>query len=376
MNRITRGALTLATAGAALGIVGAPIGGANASETEHAVFVQTVEATGNHVLAFTPGRNGALSPAGSYATGGTGAFATGAVVDPLASQGGLAYDEEHELLIAVNSGSDTISVFAVHGARLTLRQTLPSGGAFPASVAVHDGVVQVLNAGGAGSVAGFRVRGRQLEPVAGSVRSLGLTNADVPFFLTSPGQVGYTADGEHVVVTTKANNTILTFAVDERGRLAAAPVSTTATGTVPFSFESTRGGDLAVVEAGTGTVTTYCVQPDGALATRSSVADGQRAACWITRVGGTFYVGNAGSANLSGVTIGRDGQAALVGATGVVTATGAGPVDMAASQDGRVLYSQQGGAHAVEAFKVGRDGTLTSLGSVTGLPAMEGNVAI
>ena len=41
-----------------------------------------------------------------------------AAVDYLASQGSLTYDANHELLYAVNAGSNTVSVFRVHGDRL------------------------------------------------------------------------------------------------------------------------------------------------------------------------------------------------------------------------------------------------------------------
>lgn len=376
MNRFTRRALALVTAGTALGIVGAPLSGASADEGEHAVFVQTVETAGNHIVALRPGRNGSLTQVASYATGGTGAVATGAVVDPLASQAGLVYDEEHQVLLSVNSGSNSVSVFSVRGTRLTLRQTVASGGSFPASIAIHDDRVQVLNAGGAGSVVGFRLHGTRLEPIAGGTRSLGLANDPVPFFLTSPGQVGYSADGRFVVVTTKANNTILTFRVRDDGRLAPTPVVNAPTGAVPFAFESTRSGDLAVVEAGSSSVTTYHVNRDGTLTSLSSVVEGQKAPCWIARIGDRFYLGNTGSANLSAVRVDAAGQGSLVGPTGIVTTTGTGPIDLAVAQNGRVLYSQQGGAHAVETFRVNGDGTLTSVGSITGLPAMEGIVAI
>ena len=90
--------------------------------------------------------DGTLAPAGSYATGGRGGILAGSVVDHTASQGSLAADPRHGLLDAVNAGSDTISVFAVRGDRLALRQVLGSGGTFPVSVAVHGDLVYVLNA--------------------------------------------------------------------------------------------------------------------------------------------------------------------------------------------------------------------------------------
>ena len=52
----------------------------------------------------------------------------GSVVDHTASQGSLAYDASNGLLYAVNAGSNTISVFAVRGDRLALREGLDSAG--------------------------------------------------------------------------------------------------------------------------------------------------------------------------------------------------------------------------------------------------------
>jgi hypothetical protein len=93
----------------------------------HAVFVQTDNTSGNQVVAYYRAPDGTLSPAGTYATGGLGGVLAGSVVDHLASQGSLSYDPGHGLLYAVNAGSDTVSVFAVNGDRLALRQVLSSG---------------------------------------------------------------------------------------------------------------------------------------------------------------------------------------------------------------------------------------------------------
>src|SRR5262245_54824066 len=92
------------------------------------VFVQTDDPNGNAVVAYERGTDGSLSPRATYSTHGKGGVLAGSVVDHLASQGSLAYDARHGLLFAVNAGSNTISVFSVHGARLRLREVLPSGG--------------------------------------------------------------------------------------------------------------------------------------------------------------------------------------------------------------------------------------------------------
>lgn len=124
-----------------------------------AVFALTDAAAGNAVVAYRRAADGTLTPAGTYPTGGLGGILTGSVVDHTASEGAVAYDQARGLLLAVNPGSDSVSVFRVSGDQLALRQVLPSGGDFPVSVAVHGDDAYVLNALGGGSLAGYRVDG-------------------------------------------------------------------------------------------------------------------------------------------------------------------------------------------------------------------------
>jgi 6-phosphogluconolactonase (cycloisomerase 2 family) len=334
------------------------------------VYVQTNELGGNHVVVYDRGADGRLSVAGTYATGGNGgAAAPGTESDRLASQGSLVYDAGHSLLFAVNAGSDSISAFKVQGDRLKLGDVLPSGGQFPASIAVHGDLVYVLNSGGAGIVQGFRIQGHNVVPIPDSARSLGLANTVPPFFLTSPGQVGFTPDGRQLIVTTKASTSAIdVFAVEADGRLSAAPVVNPSATPVPFAFTFTPSGRLADGEAGTSSVTTYAIGADGSLADPKLLSDGQAALCWIEPARGFYYVANTASNTLSGFTIGADGQPALIGATGIVATTEPGPIDLAASSDGSFLYGETGLTSTVDEYQVEGDGSLTKLGTVTGLP--------
>jgi hypothetical protein len=82
------------------------------------------------------------------------------------------------------------------------------------------------------------------------------------------------------------------------------------------------------------------------------------------------------SNTISAYRIASDGQPTLVGATGIVALTGTGPIDLVASSDGHYLYVQTGGAGTVDEFRVSSDGTLTPIGTITGLPAgLEGIAA-
>jgi 6-phosphogluconolactonase (cycloisomerase 2 family) len=345
------------------------------SRSEHVVFVQNDSVTGNQVIAYDRASDGTLTQEGTYSTGGLGGVLTGSVVDHLASQGSLTYDRRHRRLYAVNAGSNTVSVFSVRGDRLSLRQVLPSGGTFPVSVAVHDDLVYVLNARDGGSVQGYRVFFGLVLPISRSNRSLALAAVTTPEFVSTPGQVAFSPDGEQLLVTTKANgNAIDVFGVRHDGRLSATPVVNSEPGAVPFAVDFDAAGHLVVTEAGTNSVATFSLASNGTIAPIDAKATGQSATCWVVQANGTFYASNAGSGSLSSYQSSLTGLLTPVG----LTPTDAGSVDAAVTPDQQYLYVQAGAAGIVDAFRVNADGSLTSIGSVTVPDAVggEGIVAI
>lgn len=355
---VVAAAATALVAGPALA---APAGAdsAPAFSPSSAVFVQTDGLAGNAVVAYDRAPDGTLHQAGTYATGGLGGALTGAVVDHLASQGSLVYDRG--LLYAVNAGSNTLTVFAVRGDRLIRLEVLPTGGSFPVSVAAHGPFVYVLDARAGGAVQGYARIGDFLVRVPSYNRPLGLDPTQTPEFTHTPGQVAFTPDGSHLVVTTKGNGSAIdVFGVDRFGGLSQHPVVTPEPGAVPFAVSFDAGGNLVVAEAGTNAVATFRIAPSGAVLPIAQAATGQAATCWIARDGSRFYASNAGSATLSGYADAGSGALAALG----TTATGPGTVDAAVSSDGRFLYAQTGGNGGVDAFRVNADGSLTKVGSV------------
>ena len=347
-------------------LVGQAAGAHPAHGSNDAVFVQTNEVTGNRVLVYDRANDGTLTPAGSYATGGLGGAALpGAESDRLASQGSLVYDRENQLLFAVNAGSDSVSTFRVDGDALSLENVVPSGGRFPASIAVHHDLVYVLDSGGAGTVQGFRIGHDGLMPIAGSNRTLGLANTSPPNFLTSPGQVGFSPDGHELLVTTKVStSSIDVFGVRGDGTLSPTFVANPSATPVPFAFTFSHGR-LVSGEAGTSSVTTYRLENDGTLTDPSSASDGQAALCWIQRVGRFFYVSNTGSNTISSFTI-EGSQPMLLAAAAATTEPG--PIDLTSPHGARFLYAETGLTGTVDEFAVNGDGSLTRIGTVTGLP--------
>lgn len=348
---------------------------ASASEPDHtgpqggerAVFVQTNAPAGNAVITYSRAGDGSLHWAGQYATGGLGGSEAGAVVDPLASQGALTYDAQDHLLFAVNAGSDTFTVFEVDGTRLHRLQVVSSAGHLPTSISVVGSRVYVLDAGDDGAISGFWIdRARHVHAIGGSTRSLGLGNPADPNFLASPSQVAITPDGRDVVVATKTHGVLDTFTLNHLGVPSGTPVVTTSAGGVPFGLSYDNFGRLLVAEA-SGGASSYSVHPGGTLVTISShVANAQAATCWSVSARGFLYTANAGSNTITGYAENWRGQLSLLNANGVTATTDAGPVDLAATGDGRYIYQQATGAGAIDEFKVNDNGSLTEIGTVTG----------
>lgn len=331
-----------------------------------AVYVTSNAPGGNQVLAFGRASDGTLTPAGAYPTGGTG---TGA---GLGSQGAVVLSADGRWLLAVSAGSGHVSAFRVRPHGLERTDVEPSGGAMPVSVTSHGRVVYVLNAGGAGNVAGFTLSpGGDLSPLPGSTRPLSAAGA-------APAQVEFSPDGRTLVVTEKATSRIVTYAVDRQGR-AGPPVAHPSAGATPFGFAFSGRDRLIVSEAFGGApdasaTSSYRLDRTGAPAVVSaSVPTTETAACWVavSRDGRYAYVTNTGSGSVSGYAVGPDGTLALLDADGVtgVTGPGSGPIDEDFSRDGRHLYVLGAGSHAVHAFAFAADGSLAPVGDLPGLPA-------
>lgn len=383
-RHLTRAALTalpIVAAGLAPALVTAPsYAAAPAAQTSTyggAVFVQTDDLGHNSIVSFKRDANGHLDRVGEFLTGGRGGVEQNVPLDSLASQDSLTFDREHRLLFAVNAGSSTVTSFRVSGAHLTRLQTVRSGGVFPVSVSAGHDRLFVLNAGGSGNVTGYRISptGR-LTTLPGGSQDLGLANAARPDFITAPADIVQTADGDHVIVTTKANNTIDVFNVRHGGL--SAPVKNLAASTVPFALSFDSHGRLAVANAGDSSVSSYRLRADGTLQTIAvGTQDGQQALCWLVGTGDTFFGGNAGSSSISAFSIAGDGTVSLTGTPdGVVARTGGGTggtIDLAITTDQRFLYAENAFAGTVEGYRIQQDHTLQLVDTAAGLPQFDGH---
>lgn len=158
------GAIGLAAVGGLATFAG-PAQAAGTPGTAGAVYAMTNSPAGNAIEAYPRTVDGALTPAGTYPTGGDGGT--------LDSGHSIAVSRDGRVVVNVNAGSNSISAFAAGPWDLHLIGTASSGGTDPDSVTIAgDDLVYVLNVGSK-TIAGFRLGGRGLRPIAGSVQSLG-----------------------------------------------------------------------------------------------------------------------------------------------------------------------------------------------------------
>src|SRR5437763_4880909 len=203
---------------AAVAVPASASASADASRVVGHVYVNDNTKGTNTIGAFDRHADGTLTPeAGSpFAAGGAG---TGS---GLASQGALQLSADGRFLVAVDAGSNQISVLRVtdHGSlRLIRHGVVSSGGLLPDSIAFHGDLVYVANSGTGGSnYTGFRLgfNGR-LFPIPGSTVALAANAA--------PGDVLFNGTGTKLVGTEVGTSLIDSFTVGFGGRLTAAPNS-------------------------------------------------------------------------------------------------------------------------------------------------------
>jgi 6-phosphogluconolactonase (cycloisomerase 2 family) len=327
----------------------------NRSLSAGAVYVMTNDSAGNEVVVYDRAADGALTKIDAVSTQGTG---FGGGFDPLASQGSLVLSGNGRWLLAVNAGSNDISVFRVGPRGLEFKDRISSGGTMPVSLTVSSSRVYVLNAGGTANISGFILGSDgEFHAIPDSTRELGSG---------AFSQVGFNNLGTQLVVTDRAENEILVY--NTRSLIPSAnPVTNPSNGPTPFSFIFDNRDRLLVVEVNdnNGAVTSYRVGSDGSLDVISgSVTSGQAAACWIAGNNrGDMYTTNPASSSISAYGETPKGEVRLRDATAAI---GAPTLDAGLSINGQFLYALNPAAGGVEMYRVNNDGGLISLGLAPG----------
>ena len=302
--------------------------------------------------------NGGITFIDSYPTGTAGTPGLGGVTaeqsagDPLGSQNALRVSSNGRCILAVNAGSDNLSTFRISeqdATSLVHTGIYPSSGNFPVSITQFEDLVYVLNAGSEGSISGFSLDDQNclLTPIEGSTRSFGLTNnSNPPSFEASPGQIGFTPNGQHILVTIKQDNdgvgTFIMYQVNGDGTPSENSTNTPSNGsTAPFSFAFDEAGHVFVTEVNNRSLSSYEISAEGVLipiANSVSVSITQDFPCWNRYFGG-FVITSNNSISMSLLRADDDGALSLVQSSAASTAEGiSAPIDLEISPDGQFVY--------------------------------------
>ncbi|MGH2387545.1 MAG: lactonase family protein, partial [Chloroflexota bacterium] len=361
MHMLTRAAMALG--GLALTVAG-PAGSLLPVSAQSAVvgrvYVNDNTAGPNTIAGFARRFDGTLTPlpGSPFPAGGAG---TGTIIG---SQGALQMTNDGRYLLAVDAGSNQISVLRITGASLqAVGSPVSSGGIAPISIAVHGNLVYVANEGN-GTI-GSNYTGFTLDP---SGQLTPLSNSTVPLAATAaPGDILFNSTGTSLVGTevgpAAGPSFIDSFTVGSDGRLTAAPGSpfpAQAVGPFGSEFSPTNPTQLYVSNAhggaNVGSVSAYDVGVTGALNPigASPFADKQTAPCWveITQDGKYLFAVNTAVPSISRYQILRAGALSLIGSTVFNDPTGLRPFDARLDPSGKLLYVVDAGLDMVSAFAV------------------------
>ena len=345
------------------------------------VYVLTNMLAGNTVVSLQRHQDGSLTRLEEVSTGGLG---SGPIPlpppiggpNPLDSQDALIATPDGRFLVAVNAGSNEISVLGITGeGRLVLTDKVSSNGEYPISLSVHGNLVYVLNSHGNPNINGFHLNDSgKLIPIPDSTRSAGSPTAD-------PAQVAFAPDGNTLIVTERLANLIDVFQMTKRGT-PGTHTQLVSNNHTPFGVSFGRGRIIAITETNEripripvingASVSTYRIEPTGELTAVSvAVPDHQSAACWIrfTPNRQFAYVSNTGSGTLSSYAVSPRGD--LVLAEEIAADTGGPqsvPIDLAITPDGELLYVLSSLLGTIQGYRIERDGTLTHVSSTGGFP--------
>jgi 6-phosphogluconolactonase (cycloisomerase 2 family) len=338
-----------------------------------AVYTETNDPAANRVVVFARYSDGHLKQRQVVRTGGQG----GQQQQPgctahcpiLDTQGEVVLASGGRWLLAVNAGNNTISVFQVTSRGLKLAQQKSSGGVFPNSIAIHGGLVYVLNSNSR-NIVGFRLSSRgKLTRINGSTRSL-TSNADSG----NPRQVGFDQQGRVLVValltssgTMSPARTLNTFVVRPNGTPGPAKAyNATTAGPFAFAFDPRRN-HLVVTQVANFTAS-YRVTSKGVVTQIDTKSSHGNAPCWIAITGnGRYaYVVNTGAIPGMPPSVARY----ALGLRGKLTFLGITPnplgerfkTDDALSPDSKYLYVLAPGLTAatshIDVYKLGKNGSL------------------
>ena len=335
-----------------------------------ATYSQTNDPAGNRIIVHSIASDGTVAFAAAIPTGGNGG-ASGAAGRPdgLFSQDSVVVGGG--FVFAVNSGSNTVSAFAIdpkNPARITAAGSVASGGDFPISLAysADKHLLFVLNGGEKNGVQGFSVSSTGLHPIHTSWRPLGVpqtTPASGP--AGSLSDIAFSPDSSLLYVSVKGNPAtgaagfIATYKVSGSGAAATlgTAIKTEPAGSVlPFSLTPVPNSRTVVYTDPASGYGVASFNADGSLGDSAHYAiPGQGANCWseYSATTGNYYLSDPGAKYINEVSVSG------VTSTLVKQYPAFGPLELAVA--GKYLYVLSPGLTGIEVFSIGAAGKAVSV---------------
>ena len=325
------------------------------------VYTETNDPTGNQLVVLKAGRTGALTQRQLVDAGGLG---TGAHIT---SGSSVTVSADGCRVAAVNAASGAVAVFRIAtDGSATFAGSAAAGGARTISVAMHGNLLAALSTtpGSGTTIQTFRMAGRRVVPVPGSLVTVGTA--------TDGGQLAFTARGRYLVVTTRQSLGIVTFRVGNDGVPVAAEslVPNAPQWTYGFGLTAQNQAIVSMIAIGppvSGSYGSFAISPAGGITSVGTPIPGQSGACWVavSPKGGYAWGVNADGLQLATLSVSTTGAIAVTGTTSTGTEEGR---DLTVSADGRFVYLLRPDAKDILSYKVGAQGALTLIGS-TATPA-------
>ncbi|PPQ85364.1 hypothetical protein CVT25_000652 [Psilocybe cyanescens] len=330
-------AISLATS-----IFAAPFGSTSqgqSSSSSGAAYFITNDPSGNQIVSMNIAANGKLSSVNAISAGGRGVHGLSTTIgpDPLFSQGSIKVNAVAKMLVTINSGSNTLSMFAINPSnpsKLTMVGTpVSSEGEFPMSVAINSKatMVCVLNGGAVNGVNCYTPDSKLgLIAKPNTLRSLGL-NQTTP--ATGPpgtaSHIIFSEDGSKVIASVKGvpptPGFLAAWDIASDGSLSAEPVKSTPAsgGLLPFSMTLIPGTNaILATDPGVGfDIFNFGGSGNGndknsGLSATSSVVPiaGQSATCWssFSSKSGNFYLIDIGTSTITEVNVSKNLTGSIV----------------------------------------------------------------
>ncbi|KAF4623301.1 hypothetical protein D9613_002396 [Agrocybe pediades] len=306
----------------------------SSSSAVGAAYFITNDPSGNTIVAMNIASNGKLSGVTSVSAGGRGVHGITDPngPDPLFSQGAVKVNAAKNVLVTINPGSNTVSMFSINPSnpsKLTMvGGPVSSEGEFPMSVAINANgtMVCVLNGGAVDGVNCYTPDPKLgLIAKPNTLRPLGL-NQTTP--ATGPAgtasHVVFSEDGTKLIASVKGvpptPGFLATWDIAADGSLSAEPVKSTPAsgGLLPFSMTVIPGKNaILATDAGIGfDVFNFGGNGTNSLSASSTVVpiDGQKATCWssFSSKSGNFYLTDVGTSTITEVNVDENLKGTIV----------------------------------------------------------------